>query len=509
MSAIVGTSQYIEFFDNPHGVIQGAIGSALAAGSVVGSLMAGPLSDKIGRRDSIFIACFWWLAGTAVQVSCRNYGQLIAGRVLNGVCVGITSSQVPVYLAEIAKKDKRGSIIVIQQLAIEWGIFIMFFVGYGCSFIGGNASFRTAWGIQFVPAVILMIGLPFLPRSPRWLAKVGRDVEAIKTLADIQAKGNVDDPLVIAEWEEISTVLAAERSSPKSWRKFVYNGMWKRTLAGMSVQMWQQNSGANVMTYYVVYVFQMAGLTGNVNLISSGIQYALFIIFTTVVFFFIDKTGRRPLLIYGAIGMGICQLVVGGVMGSYGVIVPDGVITNGVHNKNVLIQVTGAPAHTIIAFCYLLIIIYALTLAPGAWVYAAEVWSLETRATGMSLAAVANWLFNFALGLYVPPAFITIKWKIFIVFGILCFAAAVQAYFTYPETCGKTIEEIELLFSKGGPKPWNTKPGDSRLESEIEAVVARKVEGQDVLPQALHRSDPEKGSENHQVERSEPAALQE
>lgn len=176
--------------------------------------------------------------------------------------------------------------------------------------------------------------------------------------------------------------------------------MWKRTLAGMSVQAWQQMSGANVMTYYVVYVFQMAGLTGNINLISSGVQYALFIIFTTIVFFFIDKTGRRPLLIYGAVAMGICQFVVGGVLGTYGEYVPGGVDGN----LNVLIRVTGSPSNVVIAFSYLLIIVYALTLAPVAWVYAAEVWSLETRATGMALAAVANWLFNFALGPPTPPS---------------------------------------------------------------------------------------------------------
>jgi len=226
------------------------------------------------------------------------------------------------------------------------------------------------------------------------------------------------------------------------------------------------------MTYYVVYVFQMAGLNGNINLISSGVQYALFIIFTTFVFFFIDKTGRRPLLIYGAIGMGICQFVVGGMLGRYGVIVPGGV--GNPPNKNVIIEVSGAPANTVIAFCYLLIIIYALTLAPVAWVYAAEVWSLETRATGMSLAAVANWLFNFALGLFVPPAFLNITYKTFIIFGVLCMGAAVQAFFTYPETCGKTLEEIELLFSKDGPHPWNTKPGQSRLDAEIVAVGDRK-----------------------------------
>ncbi|KAI9813290.1 MAG: hypothetical protein M1827_004232 [Pycnora praestabilis] len=466
MSAIIGTKQYIAYFDNPHGIIQGAIGSALAAGSVVGALMAGPISDRFGRRDSIFFACFWWLLGTAVQVSCNGYGMLIAGRILNGVCVGITSSQVPVYLAEIAKKDKRGSIIVIQQLAIEWGILIMFFVGYGCSFITGAASFRTAWGIQFVPAVTLMCGLPFLPRSPRWLAKVGRTEEAVKTLAKIQAHGNMDNPLVVAEWEEITTQLAAEREGQKGWRKFIKQGMWRRTLAGMSVQAWQQLSGANVMTYYVVYVFQMAGLTGNINLISSGVQYALFIVFTSCVFFFIDKMGRRPLLIYGAIGMGICQFVVGGVLGSYGTYVPGGVGGN----LNVIVKVSGAPSHVVIAFSYLLIIVYALTLAPVAWVYAAEVWSLETRASGMALASVANWLFNFALGLFVPPAFGNISWKTFIIFGVLCFGAAVQAYFTYPETARKSLEEIEIMFSPSGPVPWKTRPGDSQLEARIEAV---------------------------------------
>jgi hypothetical protein len=224
----------------------------------------------------------------------------------------------------------------------EWGILIMYFIGYGCSFIDGPASFRTAWGMQFVPCVFLMIGLPFLPRSPRWLAKVDRTDEAIMVLAKIQAGGKINDPLVVAEWEDITQTLAAERTAAPGWRKFVVNGMWKRTLAGFTVQMWQQNSGkllysllfsalvlirllgANVMTYYVVYIFLMAGLTGNINLIASGVQYALFIIFTTIMFFYIDKIGRRQLLIYGALAMGACHFVVGGIL-SAGVNVPGGV----------------------------------------------------------------------------------------------------------------------------------------------------------------------------------------
>jgi MFS family permease len=108
-----------DYFDNPSGIAQGAIGSALAAGSVIGSLVAGALSDKVGRRDSLFWSCIFWLAGTALQTATNGRGMLIGGRLLHGITVGITSSQVPVYLAEISKHSQRGAIIIIQQLAIE------------------------------------------------------------------------------------------------------------------------------------------------------------------------------------------------------------------------------------------------------------------------------------------------------------------------------------------------------------------------------------------------------
>jgi len=190
-------------------------------------------------------------------------------------------------------------------------------------------------------------------------------------------------------------------------------------------------------------------------------------------------------LIYGAIAMGICQFVVGGVLGSYGTYVPEGVGGN----LSVVVKVSGAPSHVVIAFSYLLIIVYALTLAPVAWVYAAEVWSLETRATGMALAAVANWLFNFALGLFVPPAFHNISWKTFIIFGVLCFGAAVQAYFTYPETALKSLEEIEFLFSPAGPHPWNTRPGDSLLDAKIENVREGRVNSVDQSKTEVYPKD--------------------
>jgi Sugar (and other) transporter len=229
-----------------------------------------------------------------------------------------------------------------------------------------------------------------------------------------------------------------------------------------------------VIVYYLTYIAEMAGLRGNVAMVTSGIQYAVFIIFTGIMWLFIDRTSRRTLLIIGALGMGFCHFVVGGTMGAHSVQVPKGVDGN----PNIVFSVTpGAPANTVIVFSYLLIVVYALTLAPVCWIYAAEVWSLGTRATGMSMAAMSNWVFNFALGMFTPPAFINIEWKLFTIFGVLCMAAAAWFFVFFPETCGKTLEEVELMFSKDGPYPWNTRKGESRLEAEIEAVIARKMEG--------------------------------
>lgn len=140
-----------------------------------------------------------------------------------------------------------------------------------------------------------------------------------------------------------------------------------------------------VSIQYVVYIFSMAGLSGNLNLVASGVQYALFIVFTTIMFFYVDKVGRRPLLVFGALGMVFCHFVVGGLL-SAGRIVPGGVDGN----PNVPIELTGPKANTMIAFCYLLIIVYAMTLAPVCWIYAAEVWSLETRAVGMEMRPKAT-----------------------------------------------------------------------------------------------------------------------
>jgi MFS family permease len=262
MSAWIGADQYLDYFDNPGSTLQGGITASMSAGSFVGAIAAGFLSDHLGRKGALWIACCVWVIGAAVQCSAQNVGHLIGGRVVSGLAIGITSSQVPVFLAELAPSRIRGRVVGIQQWAIEWGIFIMYLISYGCSVgIQGPSAFRIAWGIQAVPGAILGAALFFFPESPRWLASKSRWDESLCVLAHLHAKGDETNPAVVAEMEEVREAarIAAESSNIGFFGLFGPR-IWKRTIAGMSVQMWQQLLGGNVMLYYLVYIFNMAGL---------------------------------------------------------------------------------------------------------------------------------------------------------------------------------------------------------------------------------------------------------
>lgn len=174
---------------------------------------------------------------------------LCAGRVIAGLCVGIASSIVPVYQSEIAPKEIRGRVVSLQQWAITWGILIQFFIQYGAAQIGGGpndpnqppAAFRIPWGVQIVPAAILLVGLFFFPYSPRWLASKDRWDEALRVLALLHGKGDTQHPKVLAEYREIEDALRFEREeTTSSFKALMQPRIFRRVILGMSIQMWSQ-----------------------------------------------------------------------------------------------------------------------------------------------------------------------------------------------------------------------------------------------------------------------------
>lgn len=172
---------------------------------------------------------------------------LIVGRIINGMSVGICSAQVPVYITELAPPTKRGRLVGAQQWAITWGIMIMFYISYGCSFIQGTAAFRLPWGLQMIPAILLFIGMIFLPESPRWLARKERWEEAKAVLVLVHGKGDANSPWVAKEYQEIREAVEFERrNADVTYLELLKPNMINRTHIGVFVQIWSQLTGMNV-----------------------------------------------------------------------------------------------------------------------------------------------------------------------------------------------------------------------------------------------------------------------
>ncbi|KAF2202828.1 high affinity glucose transporter [Delitschia confertaspora ATCC 74209] len=468
MSAIIGTYQYKCYFNQgphgppftddpdcsgPHPNVQGGITAAMPGGSFLGAIASGWLSDRLGRKPTIQIGCVIWCIGSIIVCASQNIGMLVVGRFINGISVGICSAQVPVYVSELAPPSKRGRVVGAQQWAITWGILIMYYISYGCSFIKGVAAFRVPWGLQMIPAVCLYVGLIFLPESPRWLAKHDRWEECHNVLTLVHGKGDPNAPFVLLELSEIRQMVEFERqNADASFKELLRPKMLNRLHIGVFTQIWSQLTGMNVMMYYITYLFGMAGLKGNNNLIASSIQYIINVFMTIFALIYIDRWGRRGPLIVGALLMATWMYANAGLMATYGSPAPPGGVD---HIPEESWQIHGPASKAVIACTYLFVASYAPTWGPVSWIYPPELYPLRIRSKAVAITTASNWIFNFALSYFVPPAFVNIQWKVYIVFGVFCTAMAIHVFFLFPETSGKTLEDIEEMFQRGMPA-WKT-----------------------------------------------------
>lgn len=445
MSGVLNNDSYKRTFGNPGSNAQGAIVAAMPAGSFFGALLVTKLADIFGRKPTIMSSAWIWVVGSILQSAAQNRGMLVVGRVVSGISVGLASSCVPLYQSEITNHNIRGRMVSLQQWAITWGILIQYFIQFGCSYVDGVASFRIPWALQMIPAIILGFGMLFFPESPRWLFDHGREEEALEILADLHGGGDQNNELVQLEYEEIKAQVHFEKTEgAKSYKDLLKPGIFRRVTLGCSLQMWSQLSGMNIMMYYIVYVFQGAGLTGRRgNLIASSVQYVLNVAFTIPAIMYIDKWGRRPLLLIGTMLMGFWLYLVGGLQGGFG---EWGQVDG---HKVWLINGHQSVTRGVIVCSYLFVCSFAITMGPVSWTYPAEIFPMRVRAKAVALSTATNWMFNFALAWAVPPGLSNIAWKTYFIFGTFNFAAFIHVFFCFPETAGRTLEEIEDVFSQG------------------------------------------------------------
>lgn len=237
----------------------------------------------------------------------------------------------------------------------------------------------------------------------------------------------------------------------------------------------------------------MAGLSGNINLISSSIQYIVNMVVTIPALLFVDRIGRRYPIIIGAVILGGLMYLNGALMAVYGNPAPPGGVDN---VEQISWQITGTPAKVLIASTFLFVAVYGGTVAPISWVYPPELFPLRLRGKAASVATASNWLFNFALSWFVPPAFVNIKWKVYIVFGTFCIVAAIHFFLCWPETAGKTLEQVDEIF-ESNTKAWNTSV--TRNTTEALEAVGHEIEQNDG-PKAMDQKA------THVEEASEPKA---
>ncbi|KAF2464244.1 putative sugar transporter [Lindgomyces ingoldianus] len=469
MAGILGTPQYKHYFNNPGSVKQGGITASMAGGSLIGSIISTFISDRFGRRDTLFVAAITWIVGSTLMCAVQNVGMLIGARVVNGMAVGLITSQGPTYIAEVAPTHRRGRLICLQQWMITWGELIMYFIQYGCSFLDTNASFRIPWGLQMIPAWALLFAVPFMPRSPRWLASKDRWEEAHDVLAILHAKGDRLDPLIIAELREIREQVELEATyGSTSWSELIKNRNIVRVHLCIFAHVWSQFSGINALLYYIVYIFQMAGLTSKATLTAAIVQYVLLVVGTFPALIFADRWSRRKVMMAGSIILAFWHFTQGSLMAAYGHYIPGGL--NGV--KTIAWKVDSPLASkAIIASTYLFVFFYSTTWGPMGWIYPPEIVPLYIRSKSVSFATACNWAGNFALTFFTPPGFQHIQWRMYMIFGTLMLVALIHVFFLFQETRGRTLEEMDEIFNNESIWAFRVKY-QSRLGRDIEEAKA-------------------------------------
>ncbi|KAJ1024128.1 hypothetical protein NDA16_002967 [Ustilago loliicola] len=330
----------VKGIDNP--TLFGFLTAILELGAWVGVLMNGYVSDAVGRKKCVVFGVSWFILGVIIQACTRggSYDYILAGRSITGVGIGSLSMIVPLYNAELAPPEIRGSLVALQQLAIVFGIMISYWLTYGTQYIGGTGAgqSRAAWlaptTIQLAPAVILAVGIFWLPESPRWLINEGREQESLSVIAGLRRLPE-DDLLVQLEFLEVKAQKLFEdrisahdhpnlqdgsRSSNfklglAQYKSLVANpANLRRTLVAIITMTFQQWSGVNFILYYAPFIFQQIGLDGgSISLLASGVVGVVGVVMflaTIPAVHYIDTWGRKPILIAGTVVMGICHFVV-------------------------------------------------------------------------------------------------------------------------------------------------------------------------------------------------------
>ncbi|TVY84653.1 MFS glucose transporter mfs1 [Lachnellula suecica] len=432
--------------------LQGWMVAVLTLGAMFGALLNGPIADRISRRWDLLLANIIFLVGSIIQCSAVNIPMIFIGRFIAGLAIGQLSMVVPLYLGELAPPNIRGSLIALQQWGITVGIMVAFWLDYGTQHIGGTgdgqspAAWRFPLAFQCVPSLILATGTFFLPYSPRWLMSKGREDETLATLRRLR-RVDPNDPRIRLELLEIKAACMFDQETVeakfpginsrftlavKQYQElFFVRHLNRRLVIACLLQIIQQFTGINAIIYYAPQIFQAIGLKGNsIDLLATGVVGVINFLSTIPAIMFLDRWGRKKVLIIGAIGMGISQLIVGTLYAVY-------------QNSWEDHRSAGWAAAV---FIWIYISNFAFSIGCVNWIMPSEIFPPGVRSKAVGVAISTNWLTNFIVALITPRMLKSITFGTFYFFLVFCIILAFWVYFFVPETKGRRIEEMDEIF---------------------------------------------------------------
>ncbi|KAE8378743.1 hypothetical protein BDV26DRAFT_280885 [Aspergillus bertholletiae] len=424
MSGIITGPNFKDYFNQPSHAAIGTVVAILEVGAFISSLLVGRIGDLIGRRRTILYGSVVFFIGGALQTFANGLAMMMVGRIVAGLGVGALSTIVPVYQSEISPPHSRGKLACIEFTGNISGYAASVWVDYFCSFIDSNYSWRLPLLCQCIMGALLGLGSLVICESPRWLLDNDYDEEGMVVIANLYGQGDLHNDKARQEYREIKMDVLLQRQEGERSYTDMFKRYHKRVLIAMSAQALAQLNGINVISYYAPLVFESAGWRGRDAILMTGINAISYLASTVPPWYLVDRWGRRPILLSGAVAM---------------------IISLSLISYFIFIEVKATPTLTVI-FVMIYNAAFGASWGPIPWLYPPEILPLSIRAKGASLSTATNWAFNWLVGELTPILQAVIKWRLYLVHAFFCACSFVLVYFLYPETSGVRLEDMDTLF---------------------------------------------------------------
>ncbi|SGZ58446.1 CIC11C00000004165 [Sungouiella intermedia] len=424
-------------------VVQGAVTSCYELGCFFGALFALFRGENFGRKPLIVSGSVIIVIGTIISVTAFegswSLGQFVIGRVITGMGNGLNTATIPVWQSEMSRAENRGRLVNLEGSVVAVGTLIAYWLDFGLSYVDTSIQWRFPVAFQIFFAIILFTGITNMPESPRWLISKDRKDEAMEVLAALKGL-SIDDDEVFAEATVVQDAVTRFSRSQVGFKTLFSGGKtqhFQRMVIGASTQFFQQFTGCNAAIYYSTVLFETTIFNGQkrLSLVLGGVFATVYALSTIPSFFLIDTFGRRNLFLTGALGQAISFTI------SFGC----------------LVHTTQNSAKGAAVGIFLFIFFFGFTILPLPWIYPPEINPLRTRTVATAVSTCTNWITNFGVVMFTPIFMNTSAWGAYLFFAVMNYLFIPVIFFFYPETAGRTLEEIDILFAKAhvdGRQPW-------------------------------------------------------